>query len=380
MLSRKSIILLINQWERGGAQRIASTLSAGLSEYLNVINVAYKGNIDLPYSGRFVMLPNKQKNGKMLYFYRRFKAFKELVEEVDPLAVFSFVENPNCLNIITRLSLSKSNLRFKSIISVHSAKSIDANISERIIIKAFYNKADAIITVSNGIKNDLISNFGIDPSKVVTIYNPIDIGEIKEKACQKRNIPEEHEKFLKRKPVISTCGRLVNSKNIPLLLKSFSILFKGKGGGLLIIGDGEEKESIKELVKKLGITEQVLITGWTDNPYQYMKQSDVFVLSSNWEGLPTVLLEAMALGIPVISTDCPYGPKEIIGYNEYGLLIPMNDVYSLVNALRQMLDSDSRKDHYKRMSISRAGDFSKEVIIKKYLRLFEDITGDVLIN
>jgi glycosyltransferase involved in cell wall biosynthesis len=200
-----------------------------------------------------------------------------------------------------------------------------------------YSKASRIVAVSQGIADETREFFGIAEEKIETIYNPIDLPQIT--AAAERD-PEDHfvDEFKRlKKPVILSVGRLSAQKNQALLLDAYAQLPGSLRGTLLILGEGKLREALEAKAHALGIHDEVSMPGFVPNPWWYMKQSDLYVMSSNWEGYPMVLLEALACGIPVVATDCEHGPSEIIQGEAFGALVPVGDATALANAVAERL-------------------------------------------
>ncbi|MFV1980933.1 MAG: glycosyltransferase, partial [Rhodothermia bacterium] len=159
-------------------------------------------------------------------------------------------------------------------------------------------------------------------------------------------------------------GRLTAAKNYPLLLRAFQTLLQSRDANLLILGEGEERAKLQGLIHDLGIEDHVLLPGYVENPWAYMSKADLFVLSSKWEGLPTVLVEALALGIRVVSTDCEYGPRELLEDGRYGLLVPVDDVDHLAAGMLKALDSDPPG-----VRLSDLEEFRLDTAVKRYRTL-----------
>lgn len=208
---------------------------------------------------------------------------------------------------------------------------------ERMLVNAFYPSADGIIAVSKAVAEDFVQYLHTRPEHLTTIYNPILNKDIYEK--MKEPLTDAWFKD-KQIPVILGIGRLNPQKNFELLIKAFARVRENKSTRLMILGEGPEREPLEKLVKGLGLTEDIALPGVVSNPYQYLTNADLFVLSSNYEGLPTVLVEAMACGCPVVSTDCPSGPREILDGGRYGRLAPVGDTQSLADAMLNTLDED----------------------------------------
>ncbi|NJS16372.1 MAG: glycosyltransferase [Nostocaceae cyanobacterium CSU_2_110] len=166
-------------------------------------------------------------------------------------------------------------------------------------------------------------------------------------------------------PVFLAVGRLTEQKDFSTLIKAFSLVRKEKLARLIILGEGEARGQLEATIKNLGISEDVLLPGFTDNPYAYMYNANAFVLSSRWEGLPTVLIEAMACGCPVVATDCPSGPQEILAAGKYGELVCCGDVLALSKAMLNVLDNPINSE----ILTQRTQDFSFDKAVSRYLEL-----------
>ncbi|MGD0652965.1 MAG: glycosyltransferase [Thermoguttaceae bacterium] len=194
--------------------------------------------------------------------------------------------------------------------------------------------ADQIIAVSHGTADDFARLAKISRERVRVIYNPV-IGPTLYRGIQE---PIEHPWFQeKQPPVVLGVGRLTAQKDFPNLIRAFALLRKTSDARLVILGDGEEQPSLERLVLELKLSECVSIPGVVSNPFAYMRRASLFVLSSAWEALPTVLIEAMACGCPVVSTDCPNGPAEILDNGRLGPLVPVGDVEALARAMKTSL-------------------------------------------
>jgi glycosyltransferase involved in cell wall biosynthesis len=199
----------------------------------------------------------------------------------------------------------------------------------------FYPWADAIVAVSRGVADDLINGNPALKERIQVIYNPIVTAELRQKA--QMDVP--HPWFQPGEPpVILSVGRLEQQKDFSTLIQAFANLRGHFSARLMILGDGEERSKLETFIEKLGVQQAVELPGYILNPYPYMSKAALFVLSSRWEGLPGVLIEAMYCGAPLISTDCPSGPREILDDGEYGELVPVGDVDALTAAMRKGLD------------------------------------------
>jgi glycosyltransferase involved in cell wall biosynthesis len=228
----------------------------------------------------------------------------------------------------------------------------------------FLKRADEVIAVSHGVAEGFQKGTGIKRPDIKVIYNPVFDDSIYEKAAENVNSP-----ILKNGRVtLINVGRFAEQKNPKLLVNAFQLLFRERRDiQLLMIGQGALEPEIKELVRQMELEDRIHFPGFQQNPFAYIARSDLFVLSSIYEGLPTVLIEALALGVNVVSTDCPNGPDEILGHGEYGWLAENNNVVSLANAINTALANKKEPSLLK----ERAMYFHKKNIIPQYLNLLD---------
>jgi glycosyltransferase involved in cell wall biosynthesis len=227
------------------------------------------------------------------------------------------------------------------------------------LVQASYPWADDIIAVSKGIADDLSMLAGIPRERIRVVYNPVVTPELRLKA----QVPLEHPWFEPNgTPVVLGVGRLAPQKDFSTLLHAFARVRETRPARLLILGEGEERCALEALIEKLDLEQDVSLPGWVKNPYPYMKRASAFVLSSKWEGLPGVLIEAMYCGVPLISTDCPSGPREVLRDGQYGQLVPVGDVDALASAIKMVLDGKVPSPP------SESWDrFEKETVVNRYL-------------
>lgn len=256
----------------------------------------------------------------------------------------------------------------KIVVSVHSTTSLSKkyarNVRERLLLNSLrwsYPLADGIIVVSQGAARDLAEAAGLPTSRMQVIHNPVVTDDIARLAAG----PLHHPWFgPETPPVILAAGRLTAAKDFGTLVKAFARVRSRQPARLLILGEGEERPALEALIAQLGLGQEVAMPGFVANPYAYMARASVFVLSSRWEGFGNVLVEAMYCGCPVVSTDCPNGPREILDNGKYGLLVPPEDEDALVNAMIQALNHPIRSEALK----TRAEDFTVDAICDQYLR------------
>jgi len=221
-----------------------------------------------------------------------------------------------------------------------------------------YPTAKATIAVSEGVARDLVELLSLDRAAVLTLYNPITIDDFQVEAEEPLDDPWFAEG---EPPVILGVGRLSAQKDFETLVRAFAVVRAQRPARLLILGEGTERPRIESLVSSLRLDEAVRMPGFVMNPFKYMKRSSVFVLSSRWEGFGNVLVEAMACGVPVVSTDCPSGPAEILENGKWGRLVPVGDFGALADAVISTLASGRRS------ACARAHDFDVESAVDGYL-------------
>lgn len=201
--------------------------------------------------------------------------------------------------------------------------------------------ADAVVAVSSGVADDLAGMTGIPREKFRVIYNPA----ITETVYSGAKLPVEHPWFQSGEPpVVLAVGRLDKQKDFPMLIRAFGLVRKYKPARLVILGEGPDRGRIESAVRELGLSADVAISGFEQNPYRFMARAAAFASSSQWEGFGVALVEALALGLPVVSTDCTHGPAEILGNGKFGALVPVGDHEAMAQRLLAVLDNPTRID------------------------------------
>lgn len=282
------------------------------------------------------------------------------------------------INIICIIATMYARTGAKIIITEHSVFSLLPVIAKTfwrrtfarfcmpLLAKLVYPHADAIICVSKGIAKDLVDILN-GSKKISVIYNPV----VSQKIYQLAEEPLTHQWFFNSDiPVILAAGRLVACKDYPTLLRSFALVVEKKPSRLVVLGRGPEQEKLRTLAKSLDIDDQVAFLGFQENPYKYMKGSSIFVASSLQEGFGNAIIEAMACGIPVVSTDCPTGPAEIIQHGVNGMLVAMEDPKALAETILDVLNNNELRIKLSSAGRQRAGDFSVENSVLQYEKVF----------
>jgi glycosyltransferase involved in cell wall biosynthesis len=288
------------------------------------------------------------------------------LEEIQPDALLAAGEYANLTALRSR-QRARGGTRIVTSEHIHISQSASGGVWRRKwllpgAVRRLYPGADAIVTVSEGASDDLASFARLPRDRVTTIYNPVVTPELK----AKRDAPLDHPWFGSGMPPVFVCvAQLRDQKDLPTLLHAFARLRSGRPARLLLLGEGNRRAELERLVAELGLGDDVALPGFVDNPMAYMARAAACVLSSRYEGLPTVLIEALACGCPVVSTDCPSGPAEILEGGRYGTLVPVGDPEALADAMADVLERPPPKA----LLFERAEDFRPERAAEQYLEV-----------
>ena len=268
-------------------------------------------------------------------------AFVRYLRDAKPDAMVSMLNHSNVVALWARrlagypeklIVVEQNNLST----STTNASTLQKRMMPR-IINLFYPWADAVSGVSEGVVEDVKTHVTtVKPEKFRVLYNPIVAEDIPTRAAE----PVDHPWFQGDDQVFVAAGRYRPQKDFPNLIRAFAKVRAGRPARLVILGDGPERPRLEALIEELGVGDDVDLYGYTDNPYAFFSKATAFVLSSRWEGLPTVLIEALSCGTPVVATDCPNGPREILAGGRYGHLLPMADEDALAAGLELALDGE----------------------------------------
>jgi glycosyltransferase involved in cell wall biosynthesis len=297
-----------------------------------------------------------------------------------PLACYLRRERPDVLlsammhtNIVAVLARKLARVDTRVVVTEHrpiqvasrNSRSLRDRYLAPFLARCVYPWADEVVAVSNGVADDLASSLRLPRERISVIYNPATSAEVLAKAGE----PVDHPWFREGEPpVVLGAGRLTPTKGFRTLVHATSLVCQTRAVHLVILGEGNERRSLAAFAAEMGISGSVHMPGFVANPYKYMASADVFVLSSRWEGFGLVLVEAMACGTPVVSTNCPYGPAEILENGRYGALVPPGEPEKLAEAILQTLAKPLPGNILK----ARAEDFRVERIAQQYLDLLQE--------
>lgn len=365
----KKIALYIPSMNGGGAERVMLTLANAIAEK-NIMAVDLVLN---RVEGVYLQELSKKVN---IINLNASRVLKSLI----PLSLYMKREKPdivlsamNYVNVITTFAKILSGSHTKIILSEHDNLSASMKNSKWVFKVVFrslmswtYKKSDMVVAVSNGVADDLSKQIRLDRDKIITIYNPVVTSELIGKV--KSSLSVAHPWFEEdAPPVILGVGRLTKQKDFETLIKAFAKVRAQKECHLVILGQGELRPNLELLINELDLQDSVQLPGFVDNPYTWMSSADLFVLSSIHEGFGNVLVEAMGCGTPVVSTDCPSGPSEILEDGKWGELVPVGNVELLSEAIVKVLSKPNDIDVKERARF-----FSVENSVNKYLELLID--------
>ena len=345
----------------GGAERVVLNLARGLSERnfsVDLVLQKAKGSFlsQVPPRVRLIDLEAHR-----------------MAFAIFPLSAYLRRERPKALlssvmhtNIVALLANKLAGTRTRIVISEHNTLGISCQNNPNwrgrflpFIAKRVYPWSDGIVAVSAGVADDTARMLSLPRNRIKVIYNPVITPELVAKTRETVDHPWFQDDNV---PVILGVGRLTIQKDFVTLLRAFVLVRRRRLAKLVIIGEGEERANLEALVKKLGIAEDVDLPGFAENPYKYMASASVFVLSSQWEGLPTVLVEALATGVPLVSTDCESGPREILRNGQFGRLVPVGDVIQMARAIEATLNQPKNQ-----LSVAAWQPFTLDSVAEQYL-------------
>jgi len=240
--------------------------------------------------------------------------------------------------------------------------------SLRVLFRLFLGRAQRIVAVSAGVADDLAASSGVARERITVIYN----GVVGSDFALKCAAPIDHPWFGAGTPVIVAAGRLVVQKDFATLITAFAEVARQRDVRLVLLGEGPLRQPLADLARNLGVAERIDMPGFAVNPLPYLRSAALFVLSSRHEGFAMVLAEALACGAPVVSTDCPHGPAEILDHGRYGRLTPVGDPVAMARAMLATLESPLARD----INRSRGSTFTVRASADHYLDLFDEVLAE----
>lgn len=355
------IALYLPSLRGGGAERVMVMLANGFASRGHKVDLVL-ASAEGPYLPEVSDAVRVVDLGKRRVAATLFPLIRYLKSE-QPEAMLSALGHANVVALLAR-RWARSHVRL--VLSEHNTPLKAASRGGvaavlRILVRRLYPTADAIVCVSEGVRQGMQQMFDLPPDKLHCIYNPLDVDRIRRLMVE----PVDHAWIAKPDvPVIVAVGRLTEQKDYPTLLRAFASLTRELPARLAILGEGEDEARLTALANELNISKSVAFLGFQKNPFAWLRACDLYVLSSRWEGLPGVLLEALACDARVVSTDCPSGPREILEAGKWGRLVPVGDPKALAEAMSQTLISTNEP-----LNSVRTEDFRCELAVDKYERL-----------
>ena len=365
----------------GGAEKVACILAGEINRNDFEVELILLEKDDFykpPKEIKVTYLSNQTENEKGIkkffsLFYFSIK-LKKLISQRNISFIQSHIYRSNFVNILACLlgSKHKSQIINHGILSRHLGEGIRGAVVI-FLTKLLYPRADQCILVSNAMKVDLEGH--VDSKNTKVINNPFSFAEIKNSS--KIDLLEKKFSFKEEKKYLICAGRCIKIKRFDVIIKSLEYL--SSEVELIILGDGEERIELEKLTNKLGLNSRVHCLGNVKNPFNFFKNSDIFVLSSETEGFPMVLIEAMACGLPIIATDCISGPREILAAEDstlegrdyqktnYGILTRIGDPECLASAVSLLLNDCELTEELKINSRERILEYSTENIVSQYI-------------
>lgn len=353
--SRRRVAILAPLKEWGGLERKFTILTREfLALGVDVDFVRIRGGLvpypdDFPTDAEIVDLATRSKRdgipALMRYLRRR-----------TPDALLTAKDHAAQVGVLAR-ALARSPTRVY-IKTTNMPSEVIRRRAQRFMARRLYRHADGVIAISQGVRDDVIANFGVPRERVHLIYNPM----VTRDFAERLSAPPEHPWAMEQEPpLILGAGRLTGQKDFATLIKAFALLRRRRACRLLIVGDGVERAALEALIRDQGLTDDVSLPGRTNDPVPLMRAAAVFALSSRYEGLGNVLVEAMAAGTRLVATDCPSGPREILADGRYGRLVPVGDPLAMADALDaalceqrpDMTVADDGLDRFRAASVSR---------------------------
>ncbi len=370
MTQRKRVLFLINSLVGGGAERVMCTLLRHSEAEREEFDITL-GLIDVEQAGNKApdWVNVRQLDGRMS-LTRSVLEVRKLFAEVRPDVCLSFLRRANFANVIN--AGSRSIISERANASAQFGSNARGAVS-RAMIRALYPRAHKVISVSDGVSDDLRVHFGLPPEKLITIPNPVDVDVIRARAAEPAPIDIGE-------PYIMAAGRLVPSKGFDVLIRAYAAAkVKEK---LVIAGVGELRDQLIALAHECGVGDRVVLPGYFENPYPLMRGAELVVLSSSIEGFPNALVEAMALGRPTIATNSASGPSEILAeapresitdltFAAHGVLTPVGSVERMAEALSAMADPERRR-HYSERGPLRVEAYSAKAAKDRYWAVIRD--------
>jgi glycosyltransferase involved in cell wall biosynthesis len=374
MTSSSRVSFFLSTLGYGGAQRVTINLASGLAERgydIDLVVGRLEGESASEVSNSVRLVDLDIPSVPAVGIFAGIPRLRSYLESESPALLISGLTHTN---VATVIAASMADVPTFVAPTEHLAFDYRSESSYksrllRHLARFTYPFADDVLAVSEGVAESVVKQTRVDRDQTTVLYNPVDIEYVEKKAAE----TVDHQWFRDTTidPIVSV-GRLEPQKDIQTLIDAFESVHDARPETrLVVVGKGSERAQLVELVQSRGLSDVVRFPGYVDNPFAYISGASVFVLSSHFEGLPTVLIEALACETPIIATDCPYGPSEILADGRYGRLTPVGDVDAMAAAIVDSLDGPNSP----KQSLDRARDFSMSTSIERYEEYIQRVTG-----
>lgn len=363
----KKLIIVMPAIDYGGAQRFC----LNFTRYLNKLNYDYEVVFLRKSKSKALKEEFDQYNIKYVEFNKKkasqslFKLIKYLIKN-KPQVILSTVENVDFITSIARLFVLNSKFIIRKANVIFNEQ---INLKTKLILRYESIVCNKLIALTEEMSNDYIK-YGFKPNKIFVINNMVDLEYINLKK-EENIINHEFNSISKDEFKLIANARMVKEKRYDVLIKAFKELNEMRDDvNLIILGNGEEFENIKEMIP-LNLHEKIIFLGFQNNPYYFMSKSDIFLLTSDYEGFPNVIIEAFACNLPVISTNCKTGPKEIIDNNINGFVVNLQDFHEMAFKINELLNNKFKLIEMKINANKKAEEYTVEKIANAYLNIFD---------
>lgn len=369
------VLFLIDTMHGGGAERVVVELLQHIDRARFRLSLALfraEGEM-LGAVPSDVPVIDLQGTAGLRGLFRGVRRLKQVIEERQPDAVLScltysnralartvFLARPDCRTVLTEHNNLTRNLG--------EQRSALRRLVAALEVRLFYPWADQVVTVSEGIKEDLTTSYGLPAERTSVIYNPVDVSMVADRAREPVAWPWPDGAAHR---VLVAVGRLVPQKGYPDLLRAFARVRAEQPCRLVILGEGALRGELEAQIQRQGLAGDVYLPGYVDNPWAHMRRADLYVSASRWEGFHLTIAEAMACRTPVVATDCDFGPREIITHGKDGLLVPVGDPAALSRQILGVLADEQKRQRLIQAGARRAADFDSARIARQYEHIVE---------
>ena len=355
------VAIFTSNMDGGGAERAMAKLAGGIADQgfdVDLVLSRARGHYldEVPDSVRIVDLGAS----------RVLASIPGLIRYLRRERPAAMLTSMNYVNVVGIWARALARVETRLVVNEQNALSLEAAHSPRRrhrlmprLIRRFYPWADGIVSVARGTAEDLARTTGLAPERIEVVHNPIVTPELKHLATA----PVDHAWFRPGEPpVVLSVGRLSPQKDFGTLLRAFARVRVRRSARLVILGEGPERGRLRSLISELGLEDSAALPGWVENPYPWMAHAGTYVLSSRWEGLPSVLIEALYCGVPIVATDCVSGPREILEDGAHGLLVPVGNVDALARGIETALDG-----HVPAPAPASWAPYEQTTVVRRYL-------------